>query len=94
MLWQVDKAKASSFDLKRQVEEDYRVEMADRTSSSVFAKGGCESYYVATTEGGKKVSPTNWPGSVSQYKKRTRVCHLHRDYDLTTTSSTGTTRPQ
>ncbi|RZS43493.1 hypothetical protein EV193_102473 [Herbihabitans rhizosphaerae] len=47
--------------------DEFRAETRRRLSTSVWATGGCTSWY---THGGKVTN--NWPGLMSEYRRRTR----------------------
>jgi cation diffusion facilitator CzcD-associated flavoprotein CzcO len=55
-------------DLKPAVLNQWRDEMEERSARSVWAQGGCQTWYVTKED----VSTNNWPGPWLEYKRRTR----------------------
>lgn len=64
----LDRSGASYLDVKQDVYDEFSAEVQGRLSTSVWATGGCTSWYVA--ENGRVTN--NWPGLMSEYRRRTR----------------------
>jgi cation diffusion facilitator CzcD-associated flavoprotein CzcO len=60
---------------RTEVEHDYDIEIQERLRASVWSR--CQSWY--RLQGGRV--PTNWPGTVSEYSRRTRKFDLSA-YDV------------
>ena len=55
-------------DLRPEVQERWRAEMAERSADTVWASGGCSNWYL----NGKGENTNNWPGAWLEYRRRTR----------------------
>lgn len=71
---QLDRADATYLDIKPEVYDEFSAEVQRRLSKSVWATGGCTSWYV---DGKGKVT-NNWPGLMSEYRRRTRRIDLDK----------------
>jgi cation diffusion facilitator CzcD-associated flavoprotein CzcO len=64
----LDHAGAAYLDVKQDVYDEFADEVQGRLSKSVWATGGCTSWYVA--DNGRVTN--NWPGLMSEYRRRTK----------------------
>ncbi len=55
-------------DLRPEVQEAWAREMAERSADTVWASGGCTSWYL----NGKGENTNNWPGPWLEYRRRTK----------------------
>ncbi|MBF6150058.1 flavin-containing monooxygenase [Nocardia nova] len=73
----VEKAGISSIDVKARVQREFNDRLDRQLSRSVWATGGCQSYYIGQT--GRIVA--FWPGYAAQFTRRTRKLNLD-DYQV------------
>jgi cation diffusion facilitator CzcD-associated flavoprotein CzcO len=55
-------------DLRPEVQEQWRAEIAERSASTVWTSGGCGNWYVNA----KGENTNNWPGPWLEYRRRTK----------------------
>lgn len=75
---QLDRGGARYLEVRQGAFDRFSAEARRRLAHSVWATGGCSSWYA----NGKGVVTTNWPGLMSEYYRRTRRVNL-ADYVLT-----------
>lgn len=80
-----DERGAGAIEVREAVAEAHLATLDRRTSSSVWAIGGCNSWYL--DELGR--NRTLWPGSVPEYERRTRRPEMI-DYEFTGSPNTAT----
>jgi cation diffusion facilitator CzcD-associated flavoprotein CzcO len=83
-LRRLDEARASAFDVRRDVQEAYNGALQERMRGSVWTDGGCNSWYIDKT--GKNT--TLWPGFSWELRLRTRRFKV-ADYRLERVSLEG-----
>ena len=83
-LRRLDEARASTFDVRRDVQEAYNGALQERMRGSVWTDGGCNSWYIDKT--GKNT--TLWPGFSWELRLRTRRFKV-ADYRLVRISLDG-----
>ncbi|MFE3193599.1 flavin-containing monooxygenase [Nocardia sp. NPDC059240] len=74
---QLNRSGAAYFDVKREAFDAFSAEAQRRLAGSVWAKGGCTTWY--KNEHGKVTN--NWPGLMIEYRRRTRKIDL-RKYEV------------
>lgn len=74
----LERSGKKSLDVRREVYDSFVDEVQGRLKDSVWAQGGCTSWYVNS----KGRVTNNWPGLMSEYNRRTKRLDLS-DYDLT-----------
>jgi cation diffusion facilitator CzcD-associated flavoprotein CzcO len=55
-------------DLRPEVQERWRAEMAERSANTVWTSGGCANWYLNS----RGENTNNWPGAWLEYRRRTR----------------------
>jgi hypothetical protein len=59
---------AATIEVREEVHEQFVAELRARQRRTVWATGGCTSWYLD----GEGRDPTNWPGYTIEYRRRTR----------------------
>lgn len=78
----LDRADASYLDVRPEVYEEFSAEIQGRLAKSVWATGGCTSWYQG--KGGRVTN--NWAGTMTEYRRRTKRVDP-ADYTFTTKES-------
>ena len=74
----MQRKRAGAIELKPERFQSFLDEMRSRLPHTVWESGGCKSWYQDSRTG---ESPAVWPGSVTEYQRRTRAASA-KDYEL------------